>query len=228
MSIHVAILKRQYVELILAGEKTIESRLSKMAVPPFGVIKQGEQIFIKESGGPFRALARAANILSKQDMSPAEVTQLRTQYDRAICGNNEYWLAKRNSRFATLVHLRDVVPIDVGPAYAKNPYRAWFVLPDNQSPVFDTVLTEGAIRNAYAAVAGGQAYFGDQPFALELPSGQQITTDLYQSHRVRWRGWREFYCQYNAQPGDCLRFVRVSQGFYRVTLHQAELMQTTN
>jgi len=50
--IHVAILKPGYIQAILAGTKTIESRLTKTAQPPYGKVVTGERLYLKASGGP--------------------------------------------------------------------------------------------------------------------------------------------------------------------------------
>ena len=59
MSIHVAILKREYLRMVLSGQKTVESRLAKVRCPPFEQVVAGERLFFKASGGPFMAPAIA-------------------------------------------------------------------------------------------------------------------------------------------------------------------------
>ncbi len=49
---HLAILKRTYLELILAGVKTIECRLTVMAKPPFGVLKKGQRGMFSTRSAP--------------------------------------------------------------------------------------------------------------------------------------------------------------------------------
>ena len=55
---HLAIFKGRGAELILTGEKSIESRFSKRKDPPFGLISSGDLVYIKLSGkdiiGQFR------------------------------------------------------------------------------------------------------------------------------------------------------------------------------
>ena len=72
---HLAILKRAYLNLILAGEKTIECRLTRMAKPPFGVVKKGQRIYLKESSGPVRAVARAGKVISRQIDGPRDLAK---------------------------------------------------------------------------------------------------------------------------------------------------------
>lgn len=43
--LHVAILKPNYIRDILAGTKTVESRLTKTNQPPHGRVETGERLF---------------------------------------------------------------------------------------------------------------------------------------------------------------------------------------
>ena len=49
---HLVILKKPYLEAILSGRKTIESRFTKTKRPPFGQIEAGDRLFLKLSSGP--------------------------------------------------------------------------------------------------------------------------------------------------------------------------------
>ena len=57
MPVHVAILMRRYLDLVLAGRKTIESRLTRTSRAPYEQIHAGERIYFKVSAGPFMATA---------------------------------------------------------------------------------------------------------------------------------------------------------------------------
>ena len=134
--IHVAILKPGYIDAILDGRKTIESRLTKTMQPPHGKIMEGERLFLKASGGPFMATAIAGGVLSFTDLDPVAVQQLREQYDEPICGDDAYWDTKRDSKYATLIELTKVEPIAVGPPYKVAYMKAWYVLDEDRDPLF--------------------------------------------------------------------------------------------
>lgn len=221
MSIHVAILQPPYLEAILHGRKTLESRLTRTAQPPFGVIEAGERIYLKRSGGAFVAVARAGRVHGYDNLTPASVEKLRRRFNDAVGGDADYWQRKRDARYATFIELCDVEPMDVGPSYRKSAYKAWFVLPDEADPMLEVTLTAGALRNGYVPVTRRPGFFGSQPFELQLPDGQRVTTDLYRQQRLRWRGWRDRFAQHNMRPGDVVRFVREEPRRYRVALiHQ--------
>ena len=143
MSIHVAILRPPYPELILSGEKTVESRLYATRQPPVGGVTEGERLFIKISGGAWAATALAGDVEEYHDLTPERFDELRERYQASVLGSDEYWESKRHVRYAVFVHLRSVEPLDVGPAYARNGYRAWHVLDERLSPLREVTLTAG-------------------------------------------------------------------------------------
>lgn len=224
--IHVAILKPNYIRDILAGTKTVESRLTKTNQPPHGRVGSGERLFLKASGGPFMATAVAGEVLSFEGLTPAGVKQIRKQHGRAIGGDDAYWDWKRDSVFATLVGLDEVEPIDVGPKYKVAYMKAWYVLDDSLSPLRDFVLTDGAIRNRYASLPtasrrGKPPLHDGQSITLDLPDGSCVETDLANGRMLRWRGWGAVYDTAEAQPGDRLRFVAIGPRRYRVSVVKA-------
>jgi hypothetical protein len=221
--LHVAILKPNYIRDILAGTKTVESRLTKTNQPPHGRVQPGERLFLKASGGPFMATALAAEVLSWDNLSPAEVRRIEKQHRRTIGGDDAYWQAKRDSRFATLIRLTAAEPLDVGPAYKVAYMKAWYVLDEALSPLREVVLTDGAIRNRYATLPGPQGKPPPTaPITLELPSGEAVVTDLVRGRMLRWRGWATVYDAADAQPGDRLRFLRVDDDRYRVSVRKPD------
>lgn len=133
--LHVAILKPGYIDAILDGRKTIESRLTRTKQTPYGQVVTGERVYLKASGGPFMATAIAGGVMNFEGLDPAGVKQLRTQYGGPICGDEAYWKAKRDSRSATLIELTEVRPISIGPPYKPAHMKAWYVLDEDRDPL---------------------------------------------------------------------------------------------
>jgi len=48
---HLAILNKHFLDKIISGEKTVESRWSKYKIVPFGKVSRGDTIYFKYSGG---------------------------------------------------------------------------------------------------------------------------------------------------------------------------------
>lgn len=133
MTSHVAILRREYIDLVLEGTKTIESRLSRVRGPAFGRVHAGDTVYIKQSSGPFRAKATASRVLHLVMASPDDVEDVRVKFGDAIGGSMEYWRSKAQSRYCTLVWLADVTPVFRTPPYRRwrgfGPRAAWIVGP---------------------------------------------------------------------------------------------------
>lgn len=127
--IHLAILHARYIDAILLGDKTIESRLSRTRRAPFGIVHKGDIIFFKESGGPVRARARVKRALFLDDLDEAQVARVRDRYNADIGGDDAYWQSKRDARFASLIWLVSAAPLAAADSInvpASNGH-AWFV-----------------------------------------------------------------------------------------------------
>ena len=113
---HVAIVKSAMADLIEAGVKTIESRLSKVRGPAFERVHTGDVIYFREAGGGFRVSARVAKAIHVGELSRAGLTAIREVFGEAIGAGAAYWRSKRGSRYATLIWLTDVRANLEGPA----------------------------------------------------------------------------------------------------------------
>lgn len=217
MAIHVAILKRAYLELILAGRKTVESRLSKVDGPPHGRVQPGERLFFKASGGPFLATALADAVEDHADLAPAGVEALCERWNPAVGGDADYWELKSASRYATFIRLRDIEVLHVGPRYQPQNMRAWYVLPEVQSPLVDVTLTAGAIRNRYLPLPKRWADARPTAYTLHLPDGERIDTERADRGRMlRWRGWGRHYTAFGLEAGDTVRLIQTGPSDYAV------------
>ena len=118
--------------MILDGTKTIESRLTRNARPPFGRLCPGDRIHFKRSAGPFFAEADVKQVLCVEIHQPTEIDRLAKQYNKHIGAPAEYWQSKRDTaRYVTLAWLINVTPSTAEPAYQKRHMTAWYVLDDD-------------------------------------------------------------------------------------------------
>ncbi len=241
MSVHVAILVSPYPRLILEGRKTVESRFSRLRREPFGAIRPGDRIYFKLSGGPFVATAVAERVWMADRITPEKMDRIRERHNEAICAPDAYWAGKRGeTRFATLIWLRDAAPTRLAPRYRSQKMRAWYVLPDAADPmaelpadqrpeVIEIDLTAGALRQHYvrlgdelarfpaAAVGGKKKHDAGRPLTLHLADGPSIETDIVgPQSMLRYRGWATWFQQHELATGDRLRFVRRSRYEYDV------------
>lgn len=225
MATHVAILLRRYIRLILEGRKTIESRLTRTPRVPFRAIKPGDRIYFKCSGGPYMASAVAGEVTFHDDLTPAKVEELRQRYNHAVCGDDEYWQWKSDSRYATFIALREVKPSREGPPLPPSKGPAWFVCEPSPLPGDARVtLTAGAIRNRYVRLAqadvssGGE---GQRPVELLLPDGARVPTMIRGNNMIRWRGWGQYFREHQLAPGDVIHFEPLGPWQYRVNFERA-------
>ena len=129
---HLVILKKQYLDAVIDGSKTVESRLLKGKSPPFWRIEQGDKLFFKQSSGPVRATATAAAVKSFENLTPAKIAEIKSKYNKYILGSDEYWDSKSDSLFCVLVRIESVELIEPV-RIDKKDWRAWVVLTDEKN-----------------------------------------------------------------------------------------------
>ena len=127
MNNHLAILKKQYLDAILARRKTIESRLYQTKQKWLSQINAGDKIFLKASAGPVMATAIVDKVKYYENLTAGQILEMKKQYNPQILGDEQYWRDKANSQFGILVWLKDVRPIPHR-FIKKFDWRAWVVL----------------------------------------------------------------------------------------------------
>jgi len=132
MTNHLVILKKPYLDAILAGRKTIESRFIKTRHSPFGKVTAGDRLFLKISSGPVCAEATASAVENFENLTPEQILKIKQQYNQLIGGGEEYWQSKADCKFGFLVWLKDVRKVE--PVFInKKDWRAWVVLTEKEN-----------------------------------------------------------------------------------------------
>lgn len=133
MNYHLAILKTKYLNAILSGEKTIESRFMKAPVAPFGRVAPGDVIFLKTSGGNIRAVARVSKVASFDNLNSQLIAVISDKYNSGILGDDAYWNdVSLNCVCGFLAWLDDVKRLP--PAkISKKDMRAWVILTEQKN-----------------------------------------------------------------------------------------------
>jgi len=130
-AVHLAILKRPYLDAVIQGRKTIELRLARTRSAPFRKIARRDAIYLKQSAGPIRAVATAKRVLFLEDLTPAAVRDIKREHNHRILGAPDYWRDKSTARYATLIWLagvRELTPRDPRPHAEPFFGAAWRVL----------------------------------------------------------------------------------------------------
>lgn len=140
MKYHLAILTPGWIELILDGSKTIESRFTKVRCAPFGKVHEGDTVYLKESGGLVKGMFTVAKVETFENLNLHEIHDLYQKHKKAIFAQSfpikvsglpisydppEKWLTARH---ATLIHVSDPVAFDDPFAYRQKGRSAWLVL----------------------------------------------------------------------------------------------------
>jgi hypothetical protein len=128
MATHLAILREPYLSRILMGVKTIESRFLRMRTAPYGRVAVDDRLLLKRSGGPITATARVAKVALYDNLTPARVAALIDQYAAGLYLDDDVLDRAQRSRYAVLIWLSDVAPIEHPPLLNKRDRRAWVVL----------------------------------------------------------------------------------------------------
>jgi len=151
-ALHLAIFVEPYLQFILEGRKTVESRFSARRCVPYQCVRRGDVVLLKRSGGPVIGLCQIADAWFYR-LDPRSWDIVRKEFTEALCAQDPtFWKERRHASFATLMrlqHVRSIVPMTC----AKRDRRGWVVLqrPFDQSPLLD------AMRPVVVAFAGGIA-----------------------------------------------------------------------
>jgi hypothetical protein len=105
VGVHIACMVEPFLEYILDGRKTIESRFSKPLIPPYRNISVGDFVLLK--AGPIVASFRASTV-EFVELTRSRIRQLAEDHSEAICADEDFWAARADKNYATLIGVCDV------------------------------------------------------------------------------------------------------------------------
>ena len=133
-SLHLAILVEPYLQFILEGRKTVESRFSVRRGAPYECVQRGDVVLLKRSGGPIVGLCQIADAWFYR-LDPRSWSTIRQEFTQALCAQDPaFWQARRQASFATLMRLQHVRPLAPLPC-AKRDRRGWVILQRAAAPL---------------------------------------------------------------------------------------------
>lgn len=108
---HIAILKQPFFDMVLSGEKTIESRWSMVKVAPYKKVSVGDKILLKETGKDVTATANVKKV-QFYELTPEIVEDIRIKYGKQI-GTDKFedWKSTLQKKYCTLIWLDEVTPV---------------------------------------------------------------------------------------------------------------------
>jgi len=125
--IHLAIFREPYLDFIMEGRKTIETRFSRRICAPFRAVSRGDVVILKRSGGEIAGICLVEDAWFYRLTSEA-LTFIRDKFGAAICAEDDsFWEERKEAAVATLISISHVAPlskIDI----PKRDRRGWVVL----------------------------------------------------------------------------------------------------
>lgn len=131
MQHHLAVFTQPWLDLILDGKKTIDSRLSKVRCIPHGKVNAGDVVYMKESVGLVKGEFTVSEVETYEDLTPEVLQNIHSRYHREIFadlglqGFRDKWVT---SKYATLIHVTKVFAYETPFPFPKRDRRAWLLL----------------------------------------------------------------------------------------------------
>jgi len=109
---HIAILRQPFFDMVINGEKTIESRWSMNKIAPYGKVNIGDEILLKETGKDVTARCVVKDVKYYQ-LIPELVEEIRIKYGKEI-GTDKFkdWQSTLKKKYCTLIWLEKVKKIE--------------------------------------------------------------------------------------------------------------------
>lgn len=126
-SVHLAVTREPFLELMLEGRKTVESRFSMNRCAPYGRVEHGDVVLLKETGGPIVGLCHVSRTWF-YSLDPRSREAIRERFASTMCAESaSFWTERKDKLFATLMRIsrvRMINPI----RFQKQDRRGWVIL----------------------------------------------------------------------------------------------------
>ena len=128
ITVHLGVFIEPYLQLILDGKKTLESRFSVNRTAPYRQVRDGDILLLKRSGGPIVGVCRITHAWFHA-LDAQAWDSLQNQHAKALCIDNPaFWQEKQKANYATLMQVRHVRPIAPSITFVKSDRRGWLAL----------------------------------------------------------------------------------------------------
>jgi len=126
-AIHLAVFVEPYLQYVLDGKKTVESRFSVNRCAPYRRVQAGDVILLKRAGGAVVGICQVAQVWS-YCLAPESWEVIRQDFTEALCAQDpQFWKQREHASFATLMlvrHVRRIKALSI----PKRDRRGWVVL----------------------------------------------------------------------------------------------------
>jgi hypothetical protein len=126
-AVHLAIFVEPYLQFILEGRKTIESRFNSRRYAPYQQVEVGDVVLLKRSSGPIIGLCEVAGVWFYR-LDPKSWETIRRDFTQALCAQDpSFWQNRQHASYATLMrihHICAITPVQ----FSKRDRRGWVLL----------------------------------------------------------------------------------------------------
>lgn len=151
-SIHLGVFVQPYLDYILQGRKTVESRFSAMRIAPYGAVARGDLVLCKVSGGPVVGICEIGAAWSYR-LDPDTWRVLRREFTAALCAEDpEFWHSRQRAVYATLMYVTRAMRVPAL-SWPKRDRRGWVVV----RPTSRLHSGGAGMRTTVLGVSGGIA-----------------------------------------------------------------------
>lgn len=127
VSLHLAVFVEPYLQYLLEGHKTVESRFSAVRCAPYGRVAPGDLILVKASGGAIVAIAEAGETWFYR-LDRASWSTIRNEFAQSLCAQDPtFWEQRSEASYATLLRIARIQTVHPTP-WRKTDRRGWVVL----------------------------------------------------------------------------------------------------
>jgi len=131
VSLHLAVFIEPYLQYVLEGQKTVESRFSAVRCAPYGRVAPGDLILVKASGGPIVGVAEAGETWFYR-LDPHSWVTIRREFTEALCAQDPaFWERRSEASYATLIRIARIQAVHPIP-WRKTDRRGWVVLKERE------------------------------------------------------------------------------------------------
>lgn len=128
--VHLGVFSEPYLSLVLAGEKTVESRFSRVRSAPFQEVSPDDVLLLKAVAGPVCGIAKISAVWF-YDLAHVPLADVRRQFGERICGSDSFWESQADASYVSLLELTGVKALP--PIQAdKRDRRGWVSLSSRQ------------------------------------------------------------------------------------------------
>jgi hypothetical protein len=127
IALHLAIFVEPYLQYVLEGKKTVESRFATRRFAPYQQVSSGDVLLLKASGGPIMGICQVAQVWFYH-LDPESWQFIQAHFTEALCAQDPaFWTTRQHATFATLMRVCHVYRLAPFP-FAKRDRRGWVVL----------------------------------------------------------------------------------------------------